>query len=680
MNTEAESHNRRLSNLRLALGNSDLLRARNIFQELMEHSSLVALTVRDFESISRMLHKHYSSCPSVHDAMVGSRAMAIHAAAKGQLDGLKAYLLLHLKNGDTEGVWSAYDEFATLASVSQSPVLAGPSEDAEDISNTRPPLDPVERPSSHAGAAEVILTVIAAYASQDRFDDAFDRFMATSTNVRLTTPKVAAFCQMHLGHGTTSKKVQRWSEELVLLRLLSRKSVLQSYVFAITNDKQATSLQKLYYTIASECRKEDTRLTVRPEATLQDRKDEVRRRRVVVSPDIWAIFMRGFFQCNRADLAESVWNDVTALGLSPNHHMWTALIDGHGRHGQCDQAMSVWNRMLEAGIEPNEHSYGAMIHAYFYGRRPQEGYALFEQYRTQVGKTPQGKQSLRDSRLLPLYNIVLHGLCTNGMDAQAQKVMQDIMAHGPKPDIVSYNTFLRHYGRIGDMKNLAAVLRALKPANVQPDVHTFTTVLSALYKGGQVDAHIRMIQVMKEMGVQPNVAMYSTIIDFLTRQGGKENFRNAGSLLQMMEHNPDKDCRPNEVTYTGILAGLHRDPTIPVEEVKLYATELFVRMQKNGILPNRTTYHYLIKACLENPAAQGLQMALGYYNDMAKRGFMLTNRTLYVMLSALLRRGDRAIAGEIINDMVVKGHKPDGALATLVQKVQMELALQTGHR
>ena len=136
--------------------------------------------------------------------------------------------------------------------------------------------------------------------------------------------------------------------------------------------------------------------------------------------------------------------------------------------------------------------------------------------------------------------------------------------HGPRPDIVSYNTFLRHYGCIGDMKGLMGVLRALKPASVQLDAYSFTTVLSALYEAGKWDAHTKNIEIMHMMGLQPNATTYSTIIDFLVLQGG-EDFRKAGDLVQFMEQNPNKDTRPN-------IYRLHHDCSI--SNVKIYTAEL----------------------------------------------------------------------------------------------------------
>ena len=167
------------------------------------------------------------------------------------------------------------------------------------------------------------------------------------------------------------------------------------------------------------------------------------------------------------------------------------------------------------------------------------------------------------------------------------------------------------------MKGLAGVLRALKPAGMQPDAHSFTTILSVLYKAGKWDTHTKTVEIMHMTGIQPNAAMYSTIIDFLVRQGGEENFCKVGNLVQLMAQiNPNKDTCPNEVTF---LAGsLHRDCSILAQNVKIYTAELLGQMYKNGKLPNRMTYHILIKACLENLELEGLGAALGHHREMEK--------------------------------------------------------------
>ena len=82
-----------------------------------------------------------------------------------------------------------------------------------------------------------------------------------------------------------------------------------------------------------------------------------------------------------------------------------------------------------------------------------------------------GQQNLSDLACFCglLYDIVLHGLCTSTMDDRARSILKEMVEHSPRPDIVSYNTFLQHYGH--DMKGLVGVLRALRPAGIQPDTH-----------------------------------------------------------------------------------------------------------------------------------------------------------------------------------------------------------------
>ncbi|KAF8523088.1 hypothetical protein BU17DRAFT_43979 [Hysterangium stoloniferum] len=512
---------------------------------------------------------------------------------------------------------------------------------------------------------DLFMVVVAAYATQNVWQKALDRLLSMPTAVRLTQDKVKVFCNEHVkDDAVLAAKVQLWAEELVVCRLVSRSASLHSYLSTLAKDNQFRTIMNLYRRIVDECRKVDGRLSVKQPTNGQGV--------TFVSPNTWTYFIQAFFKCSRVDLVDRLWKEVTELNLLPHPEMWFAVLDGYARHhgGQFLKAQATWNRMLSAGIEPDEFAYGSMIHAYFYARRPLEAVSLFEQFTSFKKKTLQGKAALHDRLMLPLYNIVINGLCTNQQEDKARALLKELMDSGPQPDIVTYNIFLRYYARVGDMHRLAGVLRALKPAGVEADNYSFTTVLSALYKAGQDGAHITILQTMADTGIQPNVAMYSAIINFLVRQGGRENFQKAISLLTKMENESDKACRPNEVTYTGLLAGIHRDPSLSATEVKMYSDDLFRRMQKNGVNPNRATFHYLIKASLENSEAHGLQLAMKYYGQMQKNGISLNDRTWFILLSGLVRRNEKAVAKEVLREMFESGHQPDEYLGNLVKQLQ----------
>ncbi|OBZ78796.1 hypothetical protein A0H81_00854 [Grifola frondosa] len=274
-----------------------------------------------------------------------------------------------------------------------------------------------------------------------------------------------------------------------------------------------------------------------------------------------------------------------------------------------------------------------------------------------------------DSTVIVVYNTVLHDLLLTHQEAEAQSILLKIEADGPKPDIITYNTFLAYYAKKGDLRALANTLKALGPAGVVGDVFTFSTILSALIKVRSDAAQI-MINFMKMQGVKPNTATLSTIIDYQMKQQTEQNFKMALELLTRMEQNEFEDAQPNEVTYTSILMGIHRGNWLDPKVAEEYGQLLWEKMRSRNIQPKRTTYNILIKACLENPESEGVQAALRYYNDMVKRRVFIANDTWYIIIRGLMDRKEWALAHEIVVDLRRSGLEPSSALSDLAHRVR----------
>ncbi|GJJ08796.1 hypothetical protein Clacol_003015 [Clathrus columnatus] len=672
LSTTLPDNPQHLFSLRHAIGERNSSEIRQIHREMCKNHTLGTLTNRELYTLSFVLDEHIQNSPQ-SETDEYDKEMAIHCAAHGYIDPLKTFMLLDFKSNNYDEVISLYDQYFTeYGRVS--------SRSSEIGTSTLDPMsddvvlldDNIEIKHTPSDVTDLVVLMIAAHAAKETFDGAYLRFMDSPTMVRITTPKIIAFCDAHLTHNPDlANNLEVWSQELFLCRLISRQNSFDMYVKNLLKDNHIIALEKLYQRIIDYC--DDPHKVM---CLVQPSPEELdNSKQLTVPDDTWASFIRAFIQCNRHDLIGKLWVDLKSRGLVPSRYIRNALLEGFGRYGHLDKAIAVWKDMLSAGIEPNDISYGAMIQAYFHNRKPAEALAMFDQFRKNARTSPGGKEMLQQNSLLPLYNIVLHGLLINKSFQNARDMLKELQKHGPKPDIVTYNIFLRFYGRIGDLQALDNMLQEMKGLGVSPDVYSFTTILSALYRKGKLDAHKRLLNIMMSMGVQPNVAMYSAIINFLVREGGYGNLRNAVLLLHHMEHDADKASRPNEVTYTALLAGIHRDPTLTRDEVDSYTEDIFGKMQRSGIQPNRTTYHYLIKACLENPDIRALQTGLRFYREMEKRG-IITNRTWYVILSSLLRRGDFDTAGGIVNDMLRKGYQPDESLRVLIE-VQKQAAYQS---
>lgn len=337
----------------------------------------------------------------------------------------------------------------------------------------------------------------------------------------------------------------------------------------------------------------------------------------------WTSFLAAFLKCERRDLATKVWDDLIRCGVRPGTSTWTALIDSFARIGATKDALSAWEMMLAQGGKPDGLTYRAIISALFHDRRPDEAIEKFNAF-----------QKSHESPEMAAHALAVHNTVLNGL------------LHTNR--LVSYNTFLGYYSRLGDFKGLAAVVSKMSSEQIAGDVFSYSTILSALLKIGKQDAPETILQLMRNQGIQPNVAIYTAIINQQLREKNEKNLAAALFMLQTMEQ--DSSAQPNEVTYSTVLAGLYRDGWLAPEKAEEFRKNIVARMKARGVVFRLPTYHILLKACLDYPHPEGLNHALAYFEDM-RRHTPLVQTTWYILLAGLLQRGEWAIAEEYVKEM-----------------------------
>jgi len=277
--------------------------------------------------------------------------------------------------------------------------------------------------------------------------------------------------------------------------------------------------------------------------------------------------------------------------------------------------------------------------------------------------------SINPHRPLTLYNTLIHGLLTNSREEDATAILQKLQKGSPKPDLVTYNTFLRYFGRRGDFKGLGSTLQRLVSEGLVGDAYTFTTILSALLKAGREDAEAITFDLVKKQNIAPSVGFYTAIIDHQVRMQSSRNLKSALNILKKMEQDPEIEV--NVVPYTCILAGVYRmhwAESSVAEECRDY---VLGRMKSRNIRPNRVTYHILLAACLENREPEGLQNALSLYREIRKRRIAMSNDTWYILLHGLIDRREWALANEMVGDLRRMGDvTPVGATLDLVKRIR----------
>jgi hypothetical protein len=114
-------------------------------------------------------------------------------------------------------------------------------------------------------------------------------------------------------------------------------------------------------------------------------------------------------------------------------------------------------------------------------------------------------------------------------------------------------------------------------------------------------------------------ATYTAVIDSQMREQSHANLGAALALLDKMEK--EEGIKPNEITYTAILAGLYRSQWLSREEADKIRKKLVAKMRSEGIMFRLPTYHILIRASLESEDEMSYLDALKLIQEMKNVAF-----------------------------------------------------------
>ncbi|KAI9060600.1 hypothetical protein FKP32DRAFT_1655989 [Trametes sanguinea] len=589
------------------------------------------------------------------------RDIAVVSAAGGATDGLKALMLRAISNKQPDGALALYEEYLQhLRRKGGLPEEVSESAEEDAAANDGLSADDASAALGSLVRDEVLLAAIVAHAQKNSFADALHAYLQAGTRISPSTVEELSFLPQV--DGALKAKVIAWARRLDTAALLARPPSLMKHLTNLTRDAADKSLERLYSSAiagAGGTQDMDPWLAITPA--------QLGGTRIVALPDFfWASFLRSFLSVRRPDLAERLWDDMLRLNVQPDIAAWNALLDGYAQMRSLSAVLKTWEVMHEQRVKPDALSYRALISAHFTAGKFEEALKLFHAFEQDHKKRG---VPLEGSAVLAVYNSTLHGLLFVNREEEAQAIKKGMEERGPKPDVVTYNTFMRYYGRKGNLKAMAHLLQQLEPAGVKADVYTFSTLLAAMLKV-RADAGQLVINFMKKQGVVPDTTALTAIIDHQLQEQTPQSFKVAMDLLSRMERGEFEDARPNAITYTAVLTAINRGDWLERSVVEEYSKRMWETMQSRDIQPNRVTYNVLLKASLENQEPEGLENAMRYYRDMVRNRVHIGSDTWYILLKGLMDRKEWGIAKEVMEDMRgFKMNRITGSLRTLLNRL-----------
>jgi pentatricopeptide repeat protein len=231
-------------------------------------------------------------------------------------------------------------------------------------------------------------------------------------------------------------------------------------------------------------------------------------------------------------------------------------------------------------------------------------------------------------------NTILNCWTKSGNPDRAESFMEETMSHYVAPDIVSYNTIINGYARLGNLNRSLELLTRLLDGSLisntnnnslllpKPNSRTFTSILTALSREKTAkaaeEAETLLLQMQElydspyNLDTRPNIITYNAVMNcwaslsFPSRQRQRShqqrveqddrNDRNnansnndchhygskAESVLRSIQGLDDKDDRPNVISYNTVIRAYSND----MDKTE----ELLQDMIKNGLHPNEHTY------------------------------------------------------------------------------------------
>ncbi|KAJ4484832.1 hypothetical protein C8J55DRAFT_509074 [Lentinula edodes] len=649
---QADIYNHSLVQIKEALGKGDAGSLRQLWIKLKQLNLAHILDPKLMSMISSLLIKAFLPAPyepwdSSSQNIVEEVAVA---ATSCDAEGVATCMLYHIKRNNPDAALSLYGRCTHIMNNREAwdeeETQEGPFEQGELAFGHAELSQSIVQPIR--GRVFLLLAAVTAHAMLDTFQEALT--ICKDTDVRFHNYTTREFLQ-NLQHDSSLRhKVDLYTRRLHLARLISRPTSLSRQIMNLGDTHALTSLKKLYEGIVEGILGPDPFIAA-DESYLSSEKT------VAMTVVGWTSFLTAFLKCSSKESAAQVWDDIPRLGLRHDTSMWNALITGQAQ--SFTDATTTFELMKSRKVTLDALTYRALISSLFNGRRPNLAMERFQEFRAaKVIDTPEN--------IMSVYNTVINGLLVTNRIEAASSLFQEMQLKGPNPDIVSHNTFLGHYARRNDIRGLGMFISKMGESGITGDVFTFSTILSALLKMGRQDATEVVFRLMNKQGIKPNTATYSALIDHQMREQDEAHLSGALRLLSQMEADPT--IAPNIITYTSILAGIHRGPAwLSQQKEEDFTRAILERMKQHNVKLNTRAYNILIKACLNG---NRLDQALSYYEEMKRTRMPIFQETWYVLLEGLSGMQEWDVAMEVIKEMSgLYGVRPLGPLHSLVQRV-----------
>jgi pentatricopeptide repeat protein len=249
------------------------------------------------------------------------------------------------------------------------------------------------------------------------------------------------------------------------------------------------------------------------------------------------------------------------------------------------------------------------------------------------------------ARLITLYG-------KSKMHRHAQKLFDEMPQRNCNRSVLSLNALLAAYLHSKQYDVVERLFKELPDQlSVKPDLVSYNTYIKALLEMGSYDSAVSVVDEMEKNGVNTDLITFNTLLDGLYSNGRFEDGE------KLWEKIGEKNVTPDIRTHNARLLGL------AVAKKTGEAVEFYEEMEKKGLKPDIFSFNALIKGFADEG---NLDEAKKWFDEIGKSEYEPGKGTYSIILPFLCEKGDLKTAFEMVKNIFYNRCRVDVSLLQLV--------------
>ncbi len=244
-----------------------------------------------------------------------------------------------------------------------------------------------------------------------------------------------------------------------------------------------------------------------------------------------------------------------------------------------DAAMYLFDAMHEDKIAPDAYTFNTLIDTCLTHRHVERAFKVLEIMKGQYGIRPS----------VYTYSCFINSLTEIGDEENLKLVIERMDKEGVKFNATALSAYLKNF-KSDFGKAMQEARKISEQHRIPPSLIVFNVLMDVCSRHGLVDEAFSLFDDLKRDKLQPDLVSYTSLIDACAHSGHLEK---AVQTFETMQRD-SKELQPDVVIYTALInACVLSKSSQKVER----GFEFYEQMKARRVVPNITTYSYLIKLC-----------------------------------------------------------------------------------